>query len=180
MVDAGVGIAAVVSIGSKFIERSKFTARHELSCDKEAEKSARLVERFDRIPKEDVDQFELEGYNSLHSKYAAERSHSSVMSDYYVPNYRSTENLQHYRSVQEEYKQKEWIKKPLQKAKTRRKVRQAKRALQNSSAQEECHVHVSVTYLAQHIGLTTCVHNGIGSGGIFSFQFKLWFFYLFG
>ena len=68
MVDAGVGIAAAVSIGSKFIERSKFTARHDASCDKEADKTQKMAERFDRIPPEDVDHFEFQEYNMLHSK----------------------------------------------------------------------------------------------------------------
>ena len=66
--DGGVGISAAVAIGSKFVERSKFTARHDASYDKEADKSAKLAERFDRIPKEDVDHFEYEAYDQLHSR----------------------------------------------------------------------------------------------------------------
>jgi hypothetical protein len=68
MIDGGVGIAALVSVGTKFVERSKFTARHEASCDKEADKTLKLAERFDRIPQEDVDHFEFQEYNMLHSK----------------------------------------------------------------------------------------------------------------
>ena len=68
MVDGGVGIAAVVGIGSKFLERSKFTVRHDASCDKEAEKVVKMAERFDCIPQEDVDYFEFQEYNMLHSK----------------------------------------------------------------------------------------------------------------
>ena len=69
MADAGIGISAVVAIGSKFIERSKFTARHDVIYDKEAEKSVRFAERFDKIAKEDVDLFEVEQYAKYHSKY---------------------------------------------------------------------------------------------------------------
>ena len=68
MVDGGVGIAAVVSIGSKSVERSRFTARHDASCDKEADKTLKMAERFDRIPQEDVDHFEFHEFNMLHSK----------------------------------------------------------------------------------------------------------------
>ena len=68
MVDAGIGISAVVAVGSKFIERSKFAARHDAIYDKEVDKSVRLAERFDKIEKEDVDQFEFQEYTLLHSK----------------------------------------------------------------------------------------------------------------
>jgi hypothetical protein len=36
---------------------------------KESEKSLEAAERFERIPKEDIDHFEAEEYNFLHSKY---------------------------------------------------------------------------------------------------------------
>ena len=70
MVDGGIGISAAVAIGAKFIERSKFTARHDGVYDKESEKRVRLAERFEKIPKEDVDHFEWEEYNSLHARLA--------------------------------------------------------------------------------------------------------------
>ena len=69
MAEVGIGISAMVAIGSKFIERSKFTVRHDAICDKEENKSIKLAERFDSIPREDVDHFELEEYTILHSKY---------------------------------------------------------------------------------------------------------------
>jgi hypothetical protein len=67
-VDGGIGITAAVAIGSKFIERSKFPARHDVIYDKELDKSLRAAESFEKIPKEDVDFFEAEEYISLHSK----------------------------------------------------------------------------------------------------------------
>jgi len=66
---AEVGISAVVAVGSKFIERSKFTARHDAIYDKEVDKSIKLAERFDSIPREDVDHFELEEYTMRRSQY---------------------------------------------------------------------------------------------------------------
>jgi hypothetical protein len=66
--DGGVGISAAVAIAAKFIEPSKFTSRHSACYDQEAEKSLKTAERFEKIPKEDVDYFEAEEYNSLHSK----------------------------------------------------------------------------------------------------------------
>jgi hypothetical protein len=66
--DGGIGIAAAVAIGSKFIEPSKFPSRHDAIYDKELEKSLRAAESFEKIPKEDVDFFEAEAYNSLHSR----------------------------------------------------------------------------------------------------------------
>ena len=68
MVDGGLGISAAVAIGSKFIERSKFSLRHSVSYDQEVEKNLKTAERFEKIPKEDVDYFEAEEYNLLHSK----------------------------------------------------------------------------------------------------------------
>jgi hypothetical protein len=68
MVDGGLGISAAVAIGSKFIEPSKFSSRHDGSYDKEVEKSLYVADRFEKIPKEDVDYFEAEVYNALHSK----------------------------------------------------------------------------------------------------------------
>ncbi|KDR84465.1 hypothetical protein GALMADRAFT_237339 [Galerina marginata CBS 339.88] len=68
--DGGVGISAAVAVGSKFVERSKFTARHEAIYDKEVDKSIKLGQRFDSIPKEDVDEFEFQEYNLLRSKCA--------------------------------------------------------------------------------------------------------------
>ena len=53
--------SAVVAISSKFIERSKFTDRHDAICDKE-NRSIKLAERFDSISREDVDCFEFEEY----------------------------------------------------------------------------------------------------------------------
>jgi hypothetical protein len=69
MAEIGIAISAVLAIGSKFIERSKFTARHDAIYDKEANKSIKLAERFDSIPREDVDNFEFEEYTKLRSKY---------------------------------------------------------------------------------------------------------------
>ena len=69
MAEVGIGISAIVAFGSKFVERSKFTARHDAICDKEESKSIKLAERFDSIPREDIDHFEFEEYNRLHSKY---------------------------------------------------------------------------------------------------------------
>ena len=66
---AEVGIGAVVAIGSKFIERSKFTVRHDAVYDKEENRSIKLAERFDSIPREDVDHFEFEEYTKLRSQY---------------------------------------------------------------------------------------------------------------
>ena len=69
MAEVGIGISAMVAIGSKFIERSKFTARHDAIYDKEEKKSIKLAERFDSIPREDVDHFEFEEYTMLRSEY---------------------------------------------------------------------------------------------------------------
>ena len=66
MADGGIGISAALAIGSKFIERSKFSSRHYAIHDLEAEKSLKTAERFEKIPKEDVDYFEAAEYNSLH------------------------------------------------------------------------------------------------------------------
>ncbi|PPQ97487.1 hypothetical protein CVT26_002716 [Gymnopilus dilepis] len=118
--DGGVGISAAVAIGSKFVERSKFAARHDASYDKEADKSAKLAERFDRIPKEDVDHFEYEAYDQLHS--------------------RSLQDLRQYKYVQDEYKSKEWYKQPAAKIHLRTKVRKAKRRVQSSVVEEGSHV----------------------------------------
>jgi len=68
MVDAGIAISTVVGLSSNFIERSTFTARHDAVYDKETDKSVKLAERFYNIPKEDVDEFELQAYAKLHSK----------------------------------------------------------------------------------------------------------------
>ncbi|PPQ97492.1 hypothetical protein CVT26_002721 [Gymnopilus dilepis] len=120
MVDGGIGVSAAVAIGAKFIERSKFTARHDGIYDKEDEKRVRLAERFEKIPKEDVDHFEWEEYNSLHA--------------------RSLQDLRSYRDTQDEYKSKEWYKQPVKKYRTRGRVRQAKRQLQSSIAAEGLHI----------------------------------------
>ena len=69
MAEVGIGISALVAIGSKFIERSKFTVRHDAICDKEENKSIQLAKRFDSIPREDVDHFEFEEFTNLHSRY---------------------------------------------------------------------------------------------------------------
>ena len=69
MAEAGIGISAMVAIGSKFIERSKFTVRHDTTYDKEENKSIKLAERFDNIPREDVDHFEFEEYTKLRAQY---------------------------------------------------------------------------------------------------------------
>ena len=69
MAEVGIGVSAVVAIGSKFIERSKFTVRHDAVYDKEEFKSTKLAERFDNIPREDVDHFEFEEYTMLRSQY---------------------------------------------------------------------------------------------------------------
>jgi hypothetical protein len=68
MVDGGLGVAAAVAICAKFFERSKFTLRHSNSYDQEVEKNLKTEERFKKIPPEDVDYFEAEEYNLLHSK----------------------------------------------------------------------------------------------------------------
>ena len=69
MAEVGIGVSAVVAIGSKFIERSKFTVRHDAVYDKEGTRSIKLAERFDSIPREDVDHFEFEEYTKLRSQY---------------------------------------------------------------------------------------------------------------
>ena len=69
MAEVGIGVSAVVAIGSKFIERSKFTVRHDAVYDKEEFKSTKLAERFDNIPREDIDHFEFEEYTMLRSQY---------------------------------------------------------------------------------------------------------------
>ena len=68
MAEVGIGISAMVAIGSKFIERSKFTSRHDAIYDKEKSNSINLAERFDNIPPEDIDHFEFEEYTMLRSK----------------------------------------------------------------------------------------------------------------
>jgi hypothetical protein len=68
MAEVGIGISAMVAIGSKFIERSKLTSRHDGIYDKEESKSINLAERFDSIPREDVDHFEFEEYTMLRSQ----------------------------------------------------------------------------------------------------------------
>ena len=70
MPEVGIGISAMVAVGSKFIERSKFTGRHDAIFDKEENRSIKLAERFDSIPREDVDHFEFEEYTMLRSRYA--------------------------------------------------------------------------------------------------------------
>ncbi len=57
-----------MAFGSKFVERSKFSSRHDAIYEKELEKSLKAAESFHNIPKEDVDFFEAEKYNLLHSK----------------------------------------------------------------------------------------------------------------
>ena len=69
MAEVGIGVSAMVAIGSKFIERSKFTVRHDAVYDKEENRSIKLAERFDSIPREDVDHFEFEEYTKLRSQY---------------------------------------------------------------------------------------------------------------
>ena len=66
--DGGIGITAAVALTSKFVERSRFSSRHDIIYDKELEKSLKTAESFQKIPKEDVDFFEAEEYNLLHSK----------------------------------------------------------------------------------------------------------------
>jgi hypothetical protein len=66
--DGGIGITAAVAFTSKFVERSKFSSRHDATYDKELENSLRTADCFQKIPKEDVDFFEAEEYNLLHSK----------------------------------------------------------------------------------------------------------------
>ncbi|KDR84463.1 hypothetical protein GALMADRAFT_151352 [Galerina marginata CBS 339.88] len=124
--DGGIGISAAVAVGSKFIERSKFTARHEASYDKEVDKSIKLGQRFDIIPKEDIDEFEFQEYNLLRSN--------------------SLHDLRHYRDAQEAYKQKEWYKEPMQKLSSRGRVREGKRRVQSSSTREGRHVDDLETY----------------------------------
>jgi hypothetical protein len=68
MAEVGIGVSAMVAIGSKFIERSNFTVCHDVICDKE-NRSIKLAERFDSIPREDVDHFEFEEYTMLCSRY---------------------------------------------------------------------------------------------------------------
>jgi hypothetical protein len=72
MAEVGIGISAMVAVGSKFIEQSKFTDRHDAIYDKEENKSIKLAERFDTIPREDVDHFKLEEYTRLCSQYVAQ------------------------------------------------------------------------------------------------------------
>ena len=69
MAEIGIGVSAMVAIGSKFVERSKFTARHDAIYDKEEKKSIKLADRFDNIPRGDVDHFEFEEYTMLRSEY---------------------------------------------------------------------------------------------------------------
>jgi len=78
MAEVGIGVSAVVAIGSKFIERSKFTSRHDTIYDKEENKSIKLAERFDNIPPEDVDHFEFEEYTMLRSEYIEQISYSKL------------------------------------------------------------------------------------------------------
>ena len=68
MIDGGIGITAAVAFASKFVERSKFSWRHEVTYDKEVEKSQKIADRFQKIPREDIDYFEAEEYNALHSR----------------------------------------------------------------------------------------------------------------
>ena len=68
MVDGGIGITATAALASNLIQRSRFPSRHNASYEQEAEKSLKTGVRFDMIPKEDVDYFEAEEYNSLRSK----------------------------------------------------------------------------------------------------------------
>ena len=57
-----------VAIGSKFVQRSQFAARHDAVYDKELGKSLKTAESFEKIPKEDVDFFEAEEYRLQHSR----------------------------------------------------------------------------------------------------------------
>ncbi|KAF8802311.1 hypothetical protein BYT27DRAFT_6547352 [Phlegmacium glaucopus] len=59
---------------------------------------------------------------------------------------KSMEDLRHYRDIQEEYKRMEWFKEPIEKVRTRGRVRHAKRSLQSSSSEEERHLHDLETY----------------------------------
>jgi len=54
MVDSEIGISAAVAIGTKFVEPSEFTSRHDGSYNKEVEKSLSAADRFEKISKEDI------------------------------------------------------------------------------------------------------------------------------
>ncbi|KAF8874212.1 kinase-like domain-containing protein, partial [Gymnopilus junonius] len=140
--DGGVGISAAVAIGAKFIERSKFTARHDGIYDKEAEKRVKLADRFDRIPKEDVDHFELDEYNWLHSK--------------------TLEDLLNYKNVQDEYKSMEWYEQFFQKYRTRGRVRKAKRQVQSSIVKEGLHIEDLEAYSRSNSSRCSSVGSVIG------------------
>jgi hypothetical protein len=58
---------------------------------------------------------------------------------------RSLKSLSDYRSVQEEYKGKEWYKEPISKFRLRGRVRETKRQVQSSVSQERTHVDVRCT-----------------------------------
>jgi hypothetical protein len=66
--DGGIGITAAVAIGSKSIERLTFTSCHNAIYDKKSEKSLKAAERFEWIPKDNVDHFEADEYNLWHCK----------------------------------------------------------------------------------------------------------------
>jgi len=121
-----IAISAVVGLGSNFIERSNFTARHDAVYDKETDKSLKLSERFYNIPKEDVDEFEFQEYIDLHSM--------------------SLQDLNDYRDTQEEYKRTKWYRHPGEKIRSRGKVRNAKRQVQSSATRESRHVDELETY----------------------------------
>lgn len=92
--------------------------------------------------------------------------------------FRSMEDLRNCRNVQEEYKRKEWIKEPLEKFRTRGKVRHAKRSLQSSTAQEERHLHVSYTDPTTYhceIDFFPVIQTVLGPRDIFPRQLKLRF-----
>ena len=72
-----------------------------------------------------------------------------------LDDFRSMEDLRHYRYLQEEYKRREWVKEPLEKFRTRGKVRHAKRSLQSSTAREERHLHVSLADPTTHSEILT-------------------------
>ena len=82
MAEVGIGVSAMVAIGSKFIERSKFTVRHDSIYDKEENRLMKLAERFDSIPREDVDHFEFEEYTKLRSQYVEQHLNQNLTANF--------------------------------------------------------------------------------------------------
>lgn len=124
--DGGLGIMAAVAFSSKFVKQSQFPAWHN--------------ESFEKIPKEDVGFFEAEEYGLWHSRCGINLGRLTETNLYAVT--RLLQSLDAYRSIQDQYREKEWYEAPRSKYRLCGRVREAKRNVQRNVSQEWSHVNV--------------------------------------